>query len=110
MTEHTTTQHLKTAVRVDGVDPVEIGPGVTARRLPRTAYSRGWLLDFAPGSQFPVIDEHATEERYYVLSGEIIEGDERHPAGTYVVFAPGSRHQPRTDVGAQIIGYTVLDG
>ncbi|MEU6119080.1 hypothetical protein ABZ840_31645 [Streptomyces sp. NPDC047117] len=44
------------------------------------------------------------------VHGEIIEGDERHPAGTYVVFAPGSRHQPRTDVGAQIIGYTVLNG
>jgi hypothetical protein len=42
-----------------------------------------------------------------VLSGEVIEGDVRHPAGSYVVFAPGSRHRPRTETGARILGLTL---
>ncbi|MFI6007111.1 anti-sigma factor, partial [Streptomyces sp. NPDC051366] len=27
--------------------------------------------------------------------------------GTYVVFAPGSRHRPRTETGARMLGVTV---
>jgi hypothetical protein len=42
-----------------------------------------------------------------VLSGEVIEGEERHPAGSYVVFAPGSRHRPRTESGARMLGITL---
>lgn len=43
-----------------------------------------------------------------VLSGEVVEGHERHGPGTYVVFAPGSRHRPRTETGARMLGITVL--
>ncbi|MFD9333381.1 cupin domain-containing protein [Streptomyces sp. NPDC060028] len=104
-TSHTTL--LKTVVHVDDIEPAEVVPGITRRRLPATGLARGWLIDFAPGSEWPEVDVHTAEERYFVLSGEVIEGPERHPAGTYVVFAPGSSHRPRTETGARMIGITV---
>lgn len=107
MSETTQTGPLKTTVQVDEVTPIEVVPGITRRRLPGTGYARGWLIDFAPGTAWPEVDVHATEERYYVLSGEVIEGDERHGPGTYVVYAPGSRHRPRTETGARMLGITV---
>ncbi|MEU6967157.1 cupin domain-containing protein [Kitasatospora aureofaciens] len=98
---------LKTTLLADDVEPVEVGPGILRRRLTATGYARAWLIDFEPGSRWPEVDVHDTEERYYVLSGEVIEGEERHPAGSYVVFAPGSRHRPRTEAGARILGITL---
>ncbi len=91
-------------VNVDSVAPVEVGPGIIRRTLPTTARARGWVIDFAPGSEWPSVDVHDDEERYYVLTGEVIEGDRRHGAGSYLVFAPGSRHRPRSDTGARMLG------
>lgn len=108
MSDTTDRGTLKTAVNVDDVPPVEVVPGIVRRQLPRTEYAGGWLIDFAPGTEWPDVDVHATEERYYVLSGEVIDGAERHGPGTYVVFSPGSRHRPRTDTGARMLGITVL--
>ncbi|MEU0567021.1 cupin domain-containing protein [Nonomuraea sp. NPDC005983] len=104
------TNALKTVVQVEEVAPVEVVPGIVRRRLAATEHARGWLIDFAAGTEWPEVDVHASEERYYVLSGEVIEGEERHGPGTYVVFAPGSRHRPRTETGARILGITVLAG
>ncbi|MFJ9407021.1 cupin domain-containing protein [Streptomyces sp. NPDC101393] len=101
---------LKTVVQVEDVEAVEVAAGILRRRLQRTGHARGWIVDFAPGARWPDVDVHATEERYYVLSGEVIEGEERHGPGTYVVFAPGSRHRPRSEKGATMLGITVLNG
>ncbi len=97
-----------TAVQADDIAPAEVAAGIMRRPLAHTQYARGWLIDFAPGTEWPDVDVHATEERYYVLSGEVIEGEERYGPGTYVVFAPGSRHRPRTDTGARMLGITIL--
>ncbi|MEU6378201.1 cupin domain-containing protein [Streptomyces sp. NPDC046909] len=105
-----TAQGEKTVTQTDDVEPERVAPGILRRRLPRTAHARGWLIDFAPGTQWPDVDVHATEERYYVLSGEVIEGEERHGPGSYVVFAPGSSHRPRSEKGARMLGFTVLNG
>lgn len=102
------TSALKTVVQVDDVEPHEVAPGIWRRRLPGTAYARGWLIDFAPGTEWPETDEHATEERYFVLSGEVIDGGERHGTGAYVVFAPGSEHRPRTETGARMLGISLM--
>lgn len=107
-TDTTNSTPLVTVVNVDDLERKEVTPGITRRQLPITDYAGGWLIDFAPGTQWPAVDEHTTEERYYVLSGEVIEGDERHGPGTYVVFAPGSSHRPRTEIGAQMIGVSIL--
>ncbi|WP_326822392.1 cupin domain-containing protein [Streptosporangium sp. NBC_01756] len=94
-------------VNIDDVPQVEVVPGIVRRRLTATASARGWVIDFAPGTQWPEVDVHEGEERYYVLSGEVIEGEERHGEGTYVVFAPGSRHRPRTETGARMLGISL---
>lgn len=110
MSEHTPPQALKTVVHTDDVTPHEVVPGILRRRLPGTAYARGWLIEFAAGTEWPEVDVHTGEERYYVLSGEVIEGEERHGPGTYVVFAAGSEHRPRTDTGARMLGISLLTG
>jgi hypothetical protein len=38
-----------------------------------------------------------------VLSGEVIEGDRRHGPGSYVVFAQGTSHRPRTETGVRTL-------
>jgi quercetin dioxygenase-like cupin family protein len=78
-------------------------------RLPSTGKATGWLIDFAPGSEWPAVDHHEGEERYFVISGEVIEDDRRYGAGTYVVFAPGTSHRPRTDIGARMLGISIME-
>ncbi|MFJ4467866.1 cupin domain-containing protein [Streptomyces sp. NPDC089424] len=95
-------------VHVDEVDPTEVAPGIVRRRLPATARARGWMYDFAPGAEWPDVDVHDSEERYYVVSGEFVDRGRRLGAGSYVVFAPGSAHRPRTETGARMIGITLL--
>jgi hypothetical protein len=85
-------------IRVEGI------AGIMRHRLPQTEHAGAWLIDFAPGTEWPQVDVHAIEERYHVVSGEVIEGKDRYGPGTYVVFAPGSRHRPRTETGARMPG------
>ncbi|GAA3579010.1 hypothetical protein GCM10022419_070570 [Nonomuraea rosea] len=92
------------SVNIDEVEAVEVVPGIMRRRLPATDHARGWVIDFAPGTQWPEVDVHEGEERYFVLSGEVIEGEVRYGAGSYVVLARGSSHQPRTEIGARMLG------
>lgn len=95
------------SVHVDTLVPVEVGPGIQQWTLPTTDRARGWLIDFAPGSEWPVVDVHEDEERYFVLDGEIVEGDRRYAAGSYLVFAPGSSHRPRSDSGGRMLGINI---
>lgn len=92
------------AVQVDAVPVIAIGAGCTRRDLPSNAGVRVWVVDMAPGNEWPVVDHHDAGEEFYVLAGEVIEGDARYAAGTYVTFAPGSSHRPRTDVGVRLFG------
>ncbi|WP_234421935.1 MULTISPECIES: hypothetical protein [unclassified Streptomyces] len=39
---------------------------ILRRKLPATDYARGWLIDFAAGTEWPEVDQHPTEERYFV--------------------------------------------
>ncbi|MEU8775416.1 cupin domain-containing protein [Streptomyces sp. NPDC048606] len=95
-------------VHVEEIEATEVAPGIVRRPLAATAWARGWVYDFAPGARWPEEDVHDTEERYYVVSGEFIDCGRRLPAGSYVVFAPGSTHRPRTETGARMIGITIL--
>jgi mannose-6-phosphate isomerase-like protein (cupin superfamily) len=95
-------------VNVDEVEPVEVVPGIVRRRLAATQWARGWMYDFAPGAEWPEVDVHESEERYYVVSGEFIDRGRRLGPGSYVVFAPGSTHRPRTETGARMIGISII--
>jgi hypothetical protein len=94
--------------QVDEVEAVEVVPGIVRRRLPATAWARGWMYDFAPGTEWPEVDVHEGEERYYVVSGEFLDRGRRLGPGSYVVFAPGSVHRPRTETGARMLGISIL--
>ena len=95
------------ASAIDTLPPVVVGPGCTRRDLFPVAGVRAWVVDMAPGSTWPRVDEHPAGEAYVVLSGEVIEGDARYGAGTCVHFAPGSRHRPGRDGGVRLLGYNL---
>ncbi|WP_344385193.1 cupin domain-containing protein [Streptomyces thermolineatus] len=91
---------------VDGVPPAEAGPGVLVRALPGVPGVRTWVVDLAPGAEWPSLDVHeACSEGYFVVSGEVVEGDRVHGPGTYVAFGPGTSHRPRTETGARVFGF-----
>ncbi|HZX76665.1 cupin domain-containing protein [Lysobacter sp.] len=106
---HTVVPPLMQALDVDSVPAIEVGEGCTRRDLPAGPGVRMWVVDMAAGAQWPVLDHHETGESYYVISGEVIEGDARHGAGTYVYFAPDSRHRPHTETGVRLIGLNLGD-
>lgn len=67
----------RTAYVVEGLPTVVVCDGIKRRDFPSTLFARSWIIDFAPGSEWPAVDHHHTEERYYVLSGEIIDDNAR---------------------------------
>lgn len=95
------------AVAVEEIEAFAVGEGCLRRDLPAPPGTRVWLVEMAPHSEWPRVDRHDTGEAYFVLSGEVIEGDARYPAGTQVVFAPGSRHRPRTESGTRLLGFNL---
>jgi ChrR Cupin-like domain len=97
-------QDLVTAVHVDELPRFEVASGITGRRLPATDLVRAWMYDFEPGTQWPEEDRHEAEERYFVTQGEIIDMGIKYPAGSYLVFAPGSCHRPGSETGGQMLG------
>jgi hypothetical protein len=97
------------AVNVDDVAPVEVAPGILRRSLTTTDQARAWLIDFGPGTQWPGVDVHDGEERYFVIDGEIIDGDAVFGPGSYVVLAKGSSHQPRSESGGRMLGINIIE-
>ena len=96
------------AILIDRVQVVEVGPGCTRRDLPGQPGVRAWIVDMEPGSQWPYVDHHDRGEAYYVLAGEVIEGEARYRTGTYVSFALESSHQPRTETGVRLLGFNPI--
>jgi mannose-6-phosphate isomerase-like protein (cupin superfamily) len=105
-----TTPDLVHALHVDDVTPHEVAPGITRKTLTESAHVRAWLIEFGPGTTWPTVDHHETEERYYVLSGEVVDGGERYPAGTYVTLHAGSSHRPGSEAGATMLGFNLVPG
>jgi len=94
-----------TAVHLDEVVPTGIAPGITRLALPGDAVAaRGF--DFAPGTQWPEVDEHPADELVYVADGELLDNGRRYPAGSFLHYWPGSRHRPGTETGARILVFT----
>ncbi|MCL1634218.1 cupin domain-containing protein [Luteimonas sp. SX5] len=93
------------ALQTADVPRIEVGDGCYRRDLPSVPGVRAWIVEMAPGSQWPHVDEHPDGEDVYVIAGEMIEGDRRFPAGSYLHFAAGSSHRPRTETGVRLIGW-----
>ena len=98
------------AIDADDVVPPVVGPGCYRRNLPSNDGTRTWIVDIEPGAQWPyedIHDEHG--EQLFVISGELIEGDQRFGPGTYVCYRPNSRHRPTTDTGVRLFGFNLTD-
>lgn len=93
------------SLRIDEAARIEVGEGCWRRDLPSVTGVRAWIVEMAPGARWPRVDEHPDGEDVYVLEGEMIEGERRFPAGSYLHFAPGSSHRPRTETGVRLIGW-----
>lgn len=96
------------AVQVEEIAATEVGPGCWRRDLPGIPGLRAWIVDMAPGSQWPHVDSHPHGELFYVVSGEVIEGGQRYGAGMHVAFHPGSEHRPCTETGVRLYGLNPL--
>lgn len=87
------------------VEPTIVGPGCLRRDLPSAAGLRVWIVEMAPGAEWPYVDYHdAHGEQVLVLEGEVIEGERRLGPGSYLNFAAHSSHRPRTDTGVRLFG------
>ncbi|MBX3710499.1 MAG: cupin domain-containing protein [Lysobacter sp.] len=93
------------SVDAEALPPMLLGSGCVRRALPAPPGARAWLVDMAPGSEWPWIDRAETGEAYFVLQGEVIDDGMHHPAGTQVVISPGGRHRPRSETGARLVGF-----
>jgi quercetin dioxygenase-like cupin family protein len=91
------------------IAPVQVGPGCLRRDLLAPDGVRVWMVHIASGAQWPHVDHHDAEgEIIFVLEGELLEGEHRIRAGTYVVFGPHSSHRPRSETGATLLGFNLL--
>jgi urea transporter len=75
-------------------------PGVTAHWL----YDEGGggaaavLLRYEPGAQVS-LHQHVGHEHMLVLEGEQSDEAGSYPAGTFIIYAPGTKHSPRSKGG-----------
>jgi hypothetical protein len=96
-------------IAVDALPEIQIGLGCVRRDLPSRSGVRIWIVDMAPGSEWPDIDVHdGNGEDIFVVRGELIEGNRTITAGSFVQFAPHSRHRPRTLTGVRLFGFNLL--
>ena len=102
---------MLTVIDPDAVEPVIIGPGCVRRDLPSEGGLRIWIVEMAPGAEWPHVDEHdAYGEQVLVIDGEMIEGDRRIGPGQFLNFAAHSRHRPRTETGVRLFGVNATGG
>lgn len=93
--------------RIDDAPATEVAPGIVRRSLYSSGALTAWVIDFAPGSRWPEVDEHSGEERYLVLDGSVVEATGTACAGDYVSFDPGTAHRPYSVTGARIMGHNL---
>lgn len=85
-------------------------PGVFIALLHRDMILRQvvGILRADPGVRYP-LHRHADVEELYMLSGDLIIGDQIYGEGDYIRSAPGSMHAPYTETGCQFFFRTSMD-
>lgn len=97
------------AIDLERCSAVEVGPGCYRRDIAETEDVRIWAVDMRPGSEWPYVDMHdALGEHVFVIEGELIEGERRFPAGSYLQYGPHSSHRPRSEKGTTLLGFNLI--
>lgn len=90
-------------VFIDAAEATDVVPGIVRRALPSSGPVAVRVFDMEPGITWPEVDVHDRDELIYIVSGELLDHGRRYPAGTYLHYQAGSRHQPRTEIGVRIL-------
>jgi hypothetical protein len=91
------------AVFIDDAETSPVTEGIVRRGLPSSGQVLVRAFDLEAGVTWPEVDVHDRDELIYVASGELLDHGRSYPAGTYLYYQAGSRHQPRTETGVRII-------
>lgn len=84
-------------------DVHEPGPGVRVRQLWKNGVARALRVEFDPGATWPGLDYHVPgPEEVYVLSGDLHDGANHYPAGTFLHHPAGSSHTPTSKEGCAL--------
>ncbi len=83
----------------------EVAPGISRWSMPAGDALSVWLIEFAPGTRWPVVDHHDTIEEVFVIEGDFEDEGRRYGAGAFLHFEPGTSHQPSTETGGRMFGY-----
>ncbi|MEU8227865.1 cupin domain-containing protein [Kribbella sp. NPDC048915] len=91
------------AVLVEAVETSEVSPGIVRRRLPSSGQVVARVFDMEAGVTWPEVDVHDRDELIYIIAGELLDHGRTYPAGSYLYYQAGSKHQPRTENGVRIL-------
>jgi quercetin dioxygenase-like cupin family protein len=90
-----------TWIYADDVEPVEVFPGITVKRLwEGDNGAKAVMTTIEPGAVWGKKDHHAPgPEEVYVVSGVLNDGVNDYPAGTFLHAPAGSWHVPQSAQG-----------
>ena len=93
-----------TWVHADDVEPVEVFPGVTIKRLWEGSNgAKAIITTLQPGAVWGKEDHHEPgPEELYVVSGVLNDGVNDYPAGTFLHAPAGSWHVPQSTQGCEL--------
>ena len=104
---HTDTS--RSGIQISDLEVQNVAPGITRRTISTGSPVSIWYIEMQPNTEWPAVDRHDENgEHLYVLSGELIEGTDRYPAGTFVIYEPRSLHRPRTSAGVTMLGFNIV--
>lgn len=64
-----------------------------------------YVMRMDPGAE-TIVHDHAGIEDFLILEGELIDGDGRVlRKGDFVSYAPGTRHNSRSETGCLLVGF-----
>lgn len=82
------------------------GAGIRVRDLWRRGVRHALHVEIDPGAAWPFVDHHVPgPEEVYVISGELGDGANRYPAGTFLHHPAGSSHIPQSKTGCSLFVY-----
>lgn len=102
------TDKSRNGINISALEVRDVSPGITRKTVSTGGPASIWYIEMQPNTEWPAVDRHDENgEHLYVLSGELIEGADRYPAGTFVIYEPHSSHRPRTVSGVTMLGFNI---